>query len=111
MENLTKQQRLKVYERMLKILKNNYGSIYYYGLCTALQKAQRRPHIFKIEDYPELIALKPKKYSFRKFYMRLTGNSVWWWPPQWQKLRQRKLKKIIKQLEKSINTSNEMQDC
>lgn len=88
--------RLMVYKKMLNFLCDR--KYLKPGFCVALNSSITK--IFHIDDFPELMAIKPKKYSLVTLWLKITGREQLWWPQSWQKLRQRKLKKIIKQLEK-----------
>lgn len=108
--NLTKEQRLQVYKKMLEIaiedkklsIKMNPNDGYLlYGLCTCLSKALTElkiyfNHYHKINHMPELIALKPKfKGPIEPLY--------WWSTKPTSMTRINKLKKVIADMEKEIN--------
>jgi hypothetical protein len=108
--NLTKEQRLQVYKKMLEIaiedrklsMKMDTNDDYLlFGLCACLSKALTELKIYfnyhyKINNMPELIALKPKfKGPIEPLY--------WWSTKSTSMTRINKLKKVIADMEKEIN--------
>ena len=88
LENVTKEQRHEVYKEALRILE----SIDEYFMCICIKKAAAKVLAVKydsvdISDYPDFIALKPK----RKFI------SESWFPKDNRQIRIDNFNKIIEQ--------------
>lgn len=97
-----RETRLDIYKEMLEqaILNKKIAEHVLLGLCPllriALIKLDYNPLLNYskwIDDYPELIALKPKKKA---------PNEVWWSVNKNSNIRIMKLKKIINELETKI---------
>lgn len=106
--SLTKEQRLQVYKEMLEIaisdriisMKINRDDDLLYGLCSYLRSALAKLKIndyYRIQDMPELIALKPK---FKGYDTPL----YWWSLKSTSMVRINKLKKVIAEMETNLNS-------
>lgn len=98
-----RETRLEIYKEMLKqaILNKKIAEHVLLGLCPllriALIKLNYSPllnYSKYIEDYPELIALKPKN--------KAPNDEAWWSVNKSSNVRIMKLKKIINELEAKI---------
>lgn len=91
---MTKKERLQVYKDILdqfKTLNSNRG------FCTGIIRAKSRINLTistDIEEYPELMAYKPKKYYIDKNKF----HTSYWWSPNNTKHRIEVLEKIIKSM-------------
>lgn len=98
---MKKRLRIEVYKKMVVVLRHNY----YIGFCGAIDQVlyfdrMANPELSnKIQDYPELMKYKPKR--FWTFIMRKRANTFFWWPnnPDGARLRIKILKEIIQKYE------------
>ena len=102
---MTKNQRLTIYKQMLastktKRIQSNYPT--YYNFCGALWKINV---YYSIEDFPELMAYKPKHKYVARYYKRgrlvNRRNTDFWWSPYSYNIRVRILEEIINNMKKS----------
>lgn len=102
---ITKNQRLLIYKQMLvNIRRKHIEWTYrnYHNFCGALWDINSR---YDIEDFPELMAYKPKTMytvrQYRKGILVNRRNTVYWWSPYNFNKRVRILEEIIENMEKS----------
>jgi hypothetical protein len=95
MEQLTKQEKLKIYKLALEIYKKEIGIYHWVGLCNACHQAMRNLFYFcDIENcLKELMDYKP---------IYITNNHTYWWPVDDHEIRIKILEEIINKLKQDV---------